>query len=371
MDNGERLIAANARLKAANVGASIVRIGNHLYIQATLPPKPQSQRQKPYQQKIAVGLFFNPHGLIQAEKEARKVGALLACREFSWEPYLKSSSPQEPELVKDWIAKFEEHYFIRRQRSPKSQTTWDGDYLKVFRHLPPDERLSVQLIQELIAATTPDTRTRRRYCVALAALAKFADLEFDPKPFAGRYNPRRVTPRDLPDDRLIAQWFFKIGRREWQWAYGMLATYGLRPHELFWIDFNNWGSSGIVTLLDGKTGPRRVWPIFPEWVEDFELLEVSLPKITGKTNSDYGNRVTHAFKRFSVPFQPYDLRHCWAIRSLEFGLDISLAAQQMGHSVRIHTDLYHLWISDRHHQKAFEALMLRSDRPKAPLLIKP
>ncbi|MFW6359494.1 MAG: hypothetical protein ACOC0N_09850, partial [Chroococcales cyanobacterium] len=32
---------------------------------------------------------------------------------------------------------------------------------------------------------------------------------------------------------------------------------------------------------------------------------------------------------------------------MEFGLDLSLATQPMGHSVKVHTDIYHHWISER------------------------
>ena len=60
---------------------------------------------------------------------------------------------------------------------------------------------------------------------------------------------------------------------------------------------------------------------------------------------------------------------CWAIRTLEFGLDISLAAQQMGHSAQVHSELYHHWISERHHQRAFELMMHRSERPDAPIVL--
>ncbi|HEY9634531.1 MAG TPA: site-specific integrase [Coleofasciculaceae cyanobacterium] len=368
MDIDGRINQANGRLKVAKIRATIQRIGDRLYVVATLPPKPGSSKIKPHQQRIALGLSANPEGVKLAEKQARRVGALLDCNEFSWNPYLRAClDPQLPALVKDWVTEFEQDYFTRRAKTPKSLTTWKIDYLGVFRQLPQDQVLSEGLLKVAIANTPPDTKTRRRFCMALGVLAKFAGIDFDTKPLRGRYSPKRVTPRDLPDDKLIAESFYRIKAADWRWAYGMLATYGLRPHELFHLDLANLAAGNdFINLLDGKTGPRRVWPIFPEWREQFELDNVQLPKVTGRSNADLGNRVAHAFKRFEIPFKPYDLRHCWAIRSLEFGLDVSLAAQQMGHSVQVHTDLYHLWISDRHHQRAFEALMNRSDRPKAP-----
>lgn len=201
--------------------------------------------------------------------------------------------------------------------------------------------------------------------MVFGALARLAGIELDTKSMAGTYSPKRVKSRDLPDDRAIAEGFYKIDNAEWQWVYGMLATYGLRPHEVFHLAFE---SMPILDVLDGKTGARKVWPCYPEWVGQFDLAVPKVPTVTGRNNTELGARVSPIFSKYDIPFVPYDLRHCWAVRTINFGLDISLAAQQMGHSAQVHTDLYHAWISERHHQRAYEAIMMRSDRPKAPLL---
>jgi integrase len=41
---------------------------------------------------------------------------------------------------------------------------------------------------------------------------------------------------------------------------------------------------------------------------------------------------------------------------MEFGLQIELAAKQLGHSSAVHSQTYHQWISDRQQQQAFEIL---------------
>ncbi|MDZ4875180.1 MAG: hypothetical protein CLLPBCKN_004576 [Chroococcidiopsis cubana SAG 39.79] len=360
-----RIEQANGRLRAANVGVAIEQQGNRLYLRATLPPKPNATKNELYQQRISLssqGIRANPIGIKEAEAEARKVGALLARREFDWQPYLKSKD--DPCLtIADWISQFEADYFARKSRTPQTETTWQGDYLKIFNKLPKDVTLSVEVLKETILNTAPDTRTRKRAVMALTALAKFADVEFNFKSLAGSYSPRKVTPRKLPSDRAIATEFNKIPAGDWRWAYGILATYGLRNHELFHLDFSKFP---VLLVQDGKTGSRRVYPIYPEWAIQWELENVNLPRCTGKTNSDLGNRVTHAFKRLDISFNPYDLRHAWAVRSLEFGLDVSLAAAQMGHSVQVHTDLYHHWISEEVHQRAFNILLNRPDRPHPP-----
>jgi integrase len=359
-----RIAQANGRLKAANVGAAIARIGDRLTIRATFPPKPDSDKDRPYQQRLFLGYHANPTGLKLAEAEARKIGALLDCGDFEWQPYL-SEKLDAPLTVGDWVSKFESDYFTRRARTTKSETTWKGDYWKVLSKLDRDAALDADLLRSAIASTKPDTKTRKRYCMVFGALARLAGIELDTKAMAGTYSPKRVKSRDLPDDRSIAECFYKIDSPEWQWVYGMLATYGLRPHEVFHLAFE---SMPILDVLDGKTGARKVWPCYPEWVEQFDLAVPKVPPVTGRNNTELGARVSPIFSKYDIPFVPYDLRHCWAVRTINFGLDISLAAQQMGHSAQVHTDLYHAWISERHHQRAYEAIMMRSDRPKAPLL---
>jgi integrase len=356
-----RIAQANGRLKSAKVGIAIVRQGDRLYLRGTFPPKPDSDKKAPYQQRLALGFHANPLGVKNAEAEARKIGALLDCKEFEWLPYLKISAPSV--TCGDWVAKFEKDYFDKRDRNPKTETTWQKNYNEVLKRLPVEEPLSIKVLKSLIEQTTPDTRSRQNYAMVCNAFAKFANLDTDFSIYSGKYSPRRATPRDLPTDEAIQIAYNQISSPEWQWVYGVIATYGIRPHEVFYLDLED---LPIATVTDGKTGARRVWACYPEWVDTFSIKNVCLPNVTGKANVNLGERVSKAFKRYGVPFAPYDLRHCWAVRSLEFGLDISLAAQQMGHSAKVHSDLYHHWISDRHHQKAYDLLMQRSDRPKPP-----
>lgn len=356
-----RISQTNGRLKASNVGVKVERVGDRLVLRATLPPKPDSTRKLGYQQRVYLGLHANPNGLKYAETEARKVGALLDCKEFDWQPYLKQTDKLL--TIGDWIAKFEENYFASRARTPQTESTWSGDYAKVFKTLRHETDLEISILREAILNTEPDTKTRKRFCMVLGALAKFAGLELDTKSLAGKYSPKQVKPRDLPDDQLITETFYQIKDPAWRWVFGILATYGIRPHEVFHL---NTEALPILEVLEGKTGGRKVWACFPEWIEEFDLKNCQLPQVTGANNTILGSKVSKAFNKLEIPFKPYDLRHCWAVRSIQFGLDISLAAQQMGHSAQVHTELYHAWISEKHHQRAYDLLMMRSDRPKPP-----
>ena len=365
----ELLNQANRRLKTDKTRVTIIIKGNRLYLRATLPPRPMSNKSFPHQQEIALGVYATVDGLSMAEKEARKVGFRLESGEFSWKPYLRHrlTGTLPYKTVGDWVGALKMDYFMRRAKTPQSLTTWETNYNEVFKRLPGDQPLTELILKKAIAATPPDTRTRQKTCLALDKLAKIASVDFDAKRFAGNYSPTKVSPRSLPSDLVIVEWYYRLSNPAWRWAYGMLATYGLRPHELFYLDLEEFSQGGgVLRVLAGKTGARRVWPLHPEWVEEFSLSEVKLPACHGKTNRDLGNRVTRYFRRQEMPFRPYDLRHCWAIRSMQYGLEIGLAAQQMGHSATIHSQTYHAWLADQHHQLAFERLLAKPDRPRPP-----
>jgi integrase len=340
MDFNKLLDRANARLKSGKVGVRVVRIGNRLSLQATLPPKPNSTKIKPHQQKIFLGIYFNADGISRAEQEAKKLGGLLACKEFSWSLYLDDCL--DALTVGKAIAQFEADYFSKRSRTPETDSTWKWEYLQVFTKMPVNAPISEKLLRETVLLSEPNTRSRKRYAYACAKLADLAGLKHNLRELAGDYSINKVKPRDLPSDSAIAIWHSAMPDNLWAWIYGMMAVYGLRNHEIFFVDLADFP---VIFVEKGKTNERYVYPIYPEWSERWSLQNRPDLPFTGKNN----------------------LRHAWAVRSLEFGMDVSLAAAQMGHSVQVHCQVYHHWISKDVHQRAYQALLNRVDRPRAPM----
>lgn len=369
MDIDGRINQANGRLRAARVGVAIERHGGKLRLRATLPPRPGATQTKPHQQRLAIGAAASVDGLKVAEAKAREIGALLTQEKFDWTPYVFFDIQPQPQTCGEWVSQFEQRYFEQRRRNNKTETTWQGDYWAVFKCLPSEQVLTPQLLDRTIKTTEPDSKTRQRYCMALGALAKLATLDYDPSPLSGHYSPESVSPHDLPNDDTISEWFYKIPNPSWQWVYGMMATYGLRNHEVFKVDFEllRSGDPVLSVLDDTKTNAREVWACYPEWMEQFDLPNVQIPAINlSRRNQAIGGAVTRAFKRYKIPFTPYDLRHAWAVRTLLFGMDYGMAALQMGHSVAVHRRTYHRWITRAHMQSAYERVMLYPDRPKPP-----
>lgn len=267
-----------------------------------------------------------------------------------------------------WIEKFREDFFQRGS----SETTWQGDYWKVLKHLPPNAKMTPNLLHSLVISTPVNTRSRRRACMVVGAIARFAGVKYDPSPYAGKYSVHSLTPRDIPTDELITEWVDRIHNPCWKWVLGMLATYGLRPHEIARLDFEQLAAGDPVLWVkpNTKTGERQVWAFHPEWVTDFDLHRVRLPNInisSDRPNSRIGESITHYLREeLRLPFPPMALRHRWAIRTLEYGVDVGLAAKQMGHSREVHERIYHRWINASIHQREYDRVLGRVDRPLPP-----
>jgi hypothetical protein len=208
----------------------------------------------------------------------------------------------------------------------------------------------------------------------IAALARFAKIPYDGHRYRGKYSFWNSTkPRDLPTDEQIAKVYSSMGDPSWRWVLGMMATYGLRNHEVFYVELDRLrDGQSIIRVTEGKTGPREVFPFPPEWFYEMELFRAIPPDLNlTRSHESIGRSVTKYFRqprakeREQLPFLPYDLRHRWAVRTLEFGLDPTLAAQQMGHSLVVHNSIYKKWIGGAVHARAYENILKNPKRPAA------
>ena len=66
---------------------------------------------------------------------------------------------------------------------------------------------------------------------------------------AGGYGLHRARFRQLPSDPQILEAMLRIPNPGWRLVYGLMATYGLRNHEVFFTD--------VSALADGGD---RVYP---------------------------------------------------------------------------------------------------------------
>ncbi|MBD2091618.1 site-specific integrase [Microcoleus sp. FACHB-1515] len=369
-----KITQLNQRLKIAQLGVQIERRGQKLSLRGTFPPRPDSERLRSHQQRLSLNLPATPAGLKQAEQEAKIIAAQLLQNTFSWRNYLIVNGDRLPQM--DLPAKlqaFEQHYFAQSTSRPASaRTTWETAYAPYLRKLSAiaQSRSALSLPEAIYAAvqsTKPNSRSRQICCTALNALCEFLAIELPTnlKQYAGNYSPNRTQARSLPTDAEIIRAIDRIPNPAWRFVYGIMAAYGLRNHEVFFCDYRNLqqGKNSIEVLDTTKTGGHEVWPFYPEWIEQFDLRNVLLPAVNTDLNHTtlqrVGQQVSAQFRRYDLPFAPYNLRHAWAVRTIHFGLPDAVAARMMGHSIAIHTQTYHRWLTRRDQQQAVEAVLQR------------
>jgi integrase len=153
------------------------------------------------------------------------------------------------------------------------------------------------------------------------------------------YTATKVEKRDIPSDKLIEEIWGKIKLPHWRWMFGMIATYGLRPHEIAEceLDLDGFCHVGDET----KTGFHIAWPVHKHWIKDFKLRKEHRPPQSKDDVAHAANDYLH--KRGRVPFPLYNLRHAYAIRLFNKNIPSSIGAKVMGHSEEIHRNTYQRW----------------------------
>lgn len=358
MEFQERLNRVNGRLRAAKIPVKVAQLGEKLYLRGTLPPAPGSVKDRPYQQRVALGLPANPRGLAVAETKAKEAGTEIELKTFDWEKY----RGERAETVGEWVERFHRQF-------EGAALTWDKDYQASFNKLPQNAPLTTELLRQTlegVKAQKPNSRVQLRVYNAFRKLAVYADLSTDGlKCLKGSYSAREVDPRTLPTDEAIAKMRSQIKDPGWRWLFGMLAAYGLRGHEAYKVDLVDFPTVRVPE--DTKTGARFVWPLYPEWAVKWKLNERMLPPladIPNYTNGQLGTKTAKFFER--MPCDAYDLRHCYARRCFEFGYSPEFGAKMMGHSPDVHCNTYRRWIDEEVYWRIYQLGVNGSDRPPAP-----
>jgi hypothetical protein len=340
MDFNQALAELNLDLKNGRVGARVMVHGRSLYLRAVLPPKPG--KENPSQVKVPLGVFATFAGLKVAQAKALELRSQLTMGSFDWADWGSQRKPRvEAETVGALLERLELEYFAQRVETPASRKTWEQEYFEPLIRLGAEERVTHDLLIEGIKRfSKPDTRGRRRLSFAAEKLAIAAGVEFDAKTWKGRYRPGLADPEAVPSDEVILEAISGIQNPSWRWLAGVMATYGLRNHEALLLDLDLLRRDPIARVLAGKTGPRRALPIQPGWWKDLDLGDPQPPACSGANHKALGERVSHAFKRYKLPFKPYDLRRAWTNRAAMAGIPDGIAAASQGHSVPVHCRIY-------------------------------
>ncbi|MEH1867065.1 MAG: site-specific integrase [Nostoc sp.] len=370
----------NLRLKSAKAKVTIRESNGSLQLRATLPIKPgdkDSNGTGRKQYNLSLNIPSNLDGLKTAEEEAYELGKLIARKTFEWnDKYLGNEAiKKEFKTIGELLEQFENEYFKTHKRTTKSEHTFFYYFSRTKRFTNPKDLATAE---NLISSIEQIDKEWAQYNAAraIAAFCVTFNIEID----LSKYSKMpENNSRNIPTDAEIHDGILKFedylnnrGNQVnqslqdswhlWRWTYGMLAVFGLRPRELFINPDIDWWLSQENTDLtwkvhkDSKTGERQALPLHRQWIDDFDLrnpkyLEMLRSAIAKKDNTNHAEitaltqRVSWWFRKIGLDFKPYDLRHAWAIRAHILGIPIKAAADNLGHSVQVHTQTYQRWFS--------------------------
>ncbi|WP_414563675.1 MULTISPECIES: site-specific integrase [unclassified Anabaena] len=370
----------NLRLKSAKAKVTIRESNGSLQLRATLPIKPGDKDTKGTGRKqynLSLNIPANLDGLKTAEEEAYELGKLIARKTFEWnDKYLGNEAiKKEFQTIGELLEKFEEEYFKTHKRTTKSEHTFFYYFSRTKRFTNSQDLATPE---NLISAIEKIDKEWARYNAsrAISAFCLAFKIDIDLSQYS---KMPENNSRNIPTDAEIATGIInfeeylnnrgnqvnqnvKDSWQLWRWTYGMLAVFGLRPRELFiHPDIDWWLSPENVDLTwkvhkDCKTGERQALPLHKQWIEEFDLrnpkyLEMLAETISKKDNTNHAEitaltqRISWWFRKIGLDFKPYDLRHAWAIRAHILGIPIKAAADNLGHSVQVHTQTYQRWFS--------------------------
>jgi integrase len=162
----------------------------------------------------------------------------------------------------------------------------------------------------------------------------------------------------------------------WKTVIQLLATYGLRPIEVRYLNIRATGRLWCEYSKrsgGGSTDPRELKPLHPEWEEQWNLRQ----KIkAGLDLPPFGGGVADAARRYLMRHQGwqkladknvtlYAFRHGYALRAhQQYGISTRMAAKWMGHSHATHCSSYGEWADTDESDAAFERAIRYRDRLK-------
>lgn len=231
-----------------------------------------------------------------------------------------------------------------------------------LRRLPEGSRCTLELMVATIAkATKPGTRTRLECCKVFKRLAIHLGLEGNLeriRELQGHYEPANRTP---PDDRTLTALLDALRATKWGWCYAAMAAYGCRPAEVPSLVIQEDGTAECITIKRRSRLPakRACFALPKAWIDRYGLPDVRIPGdcrwiepeqydsaqakrfVDAWRHSRRAREAQEVFSQLRPDFDLYDLRHRWAIRSIEAGKSLTLCARALGHSAAVHEQTYH------------------------------
>jgi hypothetical protein len=236
------------------------------------------------------------------------------------------------------------------------QTTWDVNYLGRLRQINPSSACTTASMATALGRYDRASASYKELFYLLRHLARLVAIPFPEVPIPTYHQAQLVA---VPTEAEIIAWV-EGAPDPARWYWGMMAAYGLRPHE---IEGSVLIDRDLCQVIEAtKTGFRTVVPVPREWVERFDLRDRRLrPRLEGSTSTNRPDAVSQwlskELRKQGLPWRPYALRHAYAARLWRQGgsrLDLYTAARLMGHTATQHAKTYRAHIQPHQVAEAAE-----------------
>lgn len=342
----------NARLRAGRHRCSVERRRAGLSLRATLPERenPSARRQ----QRIPLELPAVYGSLPEAELRALELSRQLRGGTFDWSLWDSAAAPAAFTISDFRDAAAALHASKYAHHPERGAEAWRKRWAWALAKLPARGPATEAVLLRAIRAQPSRSCARRDLGNILCQTARSLGMPTEALYAAYRgYGAAQLHERILPTDSAIETAVASVHLPHWRWTLGMLATYGLRPHEAAGAE---WLDDGWIRLGDDtKTGSRDVLPCPSRWVDLLELRTLPRPDSPARRLSPL---LTQALRRGAINLRPYDLRHAYAVRLMTHGVPPELGARLMGHSLQMHEATYKRWLEPARLRQALKRFEL-------------
>lgn len=346
---------------------------NALTVRGTFP-QPDGSRKR---QRIPLNLKAVEASLMTAELRCMQLHTALEAGSYPpllpWSTPVYAVSPPEatPLSCGAAIHAFENHYWQTRSRTAAAERTWQRINTELNR-LPAAAPLTLQQLLRTVVTTRPGTRTRLECCKVFKRLARQQGIAGDLGELTALQGAYEPATRTIPEDDTLVGLLDALRPTKWGWCYAAMATFGCRPAEVPSLVVHEDGTAQCLTVKRRNRLPalRTCFALPRAWVQRYDLGSISIPggirwvqpadydSATGKKFVDAWRHSRRAREARTIveahlpEFDLYDLRHRWAIRSIEAGKPLTLCARALGHSASVHEQTYHRYIQGEDLRKA-------------------
>lgn len=321
-----------------------------LYLHGSFPRKDGQPGNA--QTKITLQLNDDEFGQREAAKALKRAEKELKNGTWDWADWVINSNRWNGKHCtrkpRTWREAINALYKKKVTLGRLSESSWQVNYWGTLKLIPQQEDVTTASIAAALGRYERHQPVYKKLWYLLKDISRLTDVEFPEIGVPLFSQTDKVS--EIPEDDYIIAWV-QASPEPYRWFFGMMATYGLRPHECLecrTMDVN--GTLLVQVDNDTKTGYRTVTPNMKEWVDLFDLRNrTEMPESERDSNRKDACSVwlNAQRRRMKITYRPYMLRHAFAARLWREGgseLDITSAAKVMGHSTKVHERTYRRWI---------------------------